>query len=166
MSDLDKPEKNQSIRTSSKDVFSRTPTLSNTREVSKTTVEDPRKIEIKKAFPQLSQAWINKIFQSYKKYNLQEVKVFFAHAKKYNKEKVPQSLIAVSLIQYAKNTASGLPTAQYDDYVRGMIDEHKKAVRMCDVFSKSTNPAFEDFKKRSRNKQQIVTSLDDVIAGK
>lgn len=122
--------------------------------------------EIQKAFPRLSKTWLDKIAVSFNQFDVKSTADFFQAIKKYNAKDYPQSLIWVSLIQYAKNSNGQLSVENYETYLQTLVDEHTKLKQLYLTFSTKNDPAFADFKRFKLTYKNTWQSIDQIAEGK
>lgn len=125
-------------------------------------IETPLQREVAKAFPRLWIGWQKEIAKKYEKFSKKaDVKELFAVAKKYDKKNVPQSMIAVSLLNYADNLhGAELSPTNFQTYLQSQWEEFIKIQKLQKEFeAHKTDKEFADYKNfvAKANKKQPVT---------
>lgn len=125
-------------------------------------IETPLQREVAKAFPRLWIGWQKEIAKKYEKFTKKaDVKELFAVAKKYDKKDIPQSMIAVSLLNYADNLhGAELSPTNFDAYLQSQWEEFIKIQKLQKEFdAHKTDKEFADYKNfvAKANKKQPVT---------
>ena len=99
-------------------------------------IETPLQREVAKAFPRLWIGWQKEIAKKYEKFTKKaDVKELFAVAKKYDKKDIPQSMSAVSLLNYADNLhGAELSPTNFDAYLQSQWEEFIKIQKLQKEF--------------------------------
>ena len=118
--------------------------------------------DVAAAFPRLWDVWQKEIAKKYEKFSSKnDVKKLFAVAKQYDKKDIPQSLIALSFLNYADNLHSTeLSPSNFEVYLQSQLDEFEKIKKLQKEFdAHKTDKEFADYKNfvAKANKKQPVT---------
>lgn len=118
--------------------------------------------EVAADFPRLWAGWQKEIAKKYERFaEKNAIKDLFAVAKKHNRKDIPQSMIAVALLDYADSVHNAdLSTSNFDVFLQSQIAEFEKVKKLQKEFEAHKGDVdFGDYKKyvTKANKKQPVT---------